>query len=145
MSGGNIGEMAMHFIEKYGIMAVRIPSKFDMRRFCRATGAVALVKLQAPQPDELGFAKQVGPVLGRVGWVDQPEHVFRLLTSLGVVHGWQDVLCRPGQQLRSSTLSLLCSMLHGSLHARLLVGCKLGQPWPSNHQTLLLAILQASV
>eukprot|EP00775_Hariotina_reticulata_P001144 gene1144-1485_t len=51
--------MAMHFLEKYGLMAVRIPSKFDLRRFCRATGAVALVKLQAPQPDELGFAKQI--------------------------------------------------------------------------------------
>jgi hypothetical protein len=51
--------MAMHFIEKYGLLALRIPSKFDMRRFCRATGSVAIVKLQAPQPDELGFAKQV--------------------------------------------------------------------------------------
>jgi T-complex protein 1 subunit theta len=59
VSGGNIGEMAMHFLEKYGLMAIRIPSKFDLRRFCRATGSVALVKLQTPQPDELGFAKQV--------------------------------------------------------------------------------------
>ena len=58
--GGSIGEMAMHFIEKYGLMAIRIPSKFDLRRFCRATGSVALVKLQTPQADELGFAKQVG-------------------------------------------------------------------------------------
>lgn len=33
------GEMAMHFIEKHGMMAVRIPSKFELRRFCRATGA----------------------------------------------------------------------------------------------------------
>ena len=40
---------------------------YDMRRFCRATGAVALVKLQAPQPDELGFAKQVG------WWEIQPQ------------------------------------------------------------------------
>jgi chaperonin GroEL (HSP60 family) len=62
VSGGAIGEMAMHFIEKYGLLALRIPSKFDMRRFCRATGSVAIVKLQAPQPDELGFAKQVGTV-----------------------------------------------------------------------------------
>lgn len=59
VSGGAIGEMAMHFLEKYRLMAIRIPSKFDLRRFCRATGAVALVKLAAPQPDELGFAKQV--------------------------------------------------------------------------------------
>lgn len=33
------GEMALHFIEKHGMMAVRIPSKFELRRFCRATGA----------------------------------------------------------------------------------------------------------
>lgn len=32
------GEMALHFIEKHGMMAVRIPSKFELRRFCRATG-----------------------------------------------------------------------------------------------------------
>lgn len=54
----------MHFIEKYGLMAIRIPSKFDLRRFCRATGSVALVKLQTPQADELGFAKQVGLFIG---------------------------------------------------------------------------------
>ncbi|DBA68483.1 TPA: hypothetical protein ACH3X2_013770 [Trebouxia sp. C0005] len=59
VAGSAYGEMAMHFIEKYGMMALRLPSKFDMRRFCRATGATALVKLAAPQPDELGFAKSL--------------------------------------------------------------------------------------
>ena len=34
-SGSAIGEMALHFLEKYQIMAVRIPSKFELRRFCR--------------------------------------------------------------------------------------------------------------
>lgn len=53
------GEMALHFLEKYGIMAVKIPSKFDLRRFCRATGATALTKLGAPQADQLGFAHQM--------------------------------------------------------------------------------------
>ena len=37
----------------------RIPSKFDLRRFCRATGAMALVAVQAPTADELGFAKEL--------------------------------------------------------------------------------------
>lgn len=32
------GEMALHFLEKYGMMAIKVPSKFDLRRFCRATG-----------------------------------------------------------------------------------------------------------
>jgi hypothetical protein len=59
VSGGSIGEMAMHFIEKYGMMAIKIPSKFDLRRLCRATNATALVKLQEPQADELGFVKHI--------------------------------------------------------------------------------------
>lgn len=32
------GEMALHFLEKYGMMAIKVPSKFDLRRLCRATG-----------------------------------------------------------------------------------------------------------
>jgi hypothetical protein len=59
VSGGAIGEMAMHFIEKYGMLAVRIPSKFELRRFCRATGAAALTKLTSPSPADLGFAKKL--------------------------------------------------------------------------------------
>ena len=35
VAGSAIGDMALHFVEKYGMMAVRIPSKFDLRRFCR--------------------------------------------------------------------------------------------------------------
>ena len=35
VAGSAIGEMALHFVEKYGLMALRIPSKFDLRRFCR--------------------------------------------------------------------------------------------------------------
>ena len=38
MSGGPIGEMALHFIERAGLMAIKIPSKFDLSRFCKATG-----------------------------------------------------------------------------------------------------------
>ncbi|KAK9824017.1 hypothetical protein WJX72_006993 [[Myrmecia] bisecta] len=59
VAGASIGEMAMHFIEKYGMMAIRIPSKFDLRRFCRATGATALIKLTPPSANELGYAKSL--------------------------------------------------------------------------------------
>lgn len=55
-AGAAIGEMAMHFLEKHGIMVIRIPSKFDLRRFVRAVGATALASLGAPRADELGFA-----------------------------------------------------------------------------------------
>lgn len=42
VSGGKIGDMALHFINKAGIMAVRVNSKFDIRRLCKATGATPL-------------------------------------------------------------------------------------------------------
>jgi T-complex protein 1 subunit theta len=58
-SGGSFGELALHFLDKYGLMAVKIPSKFDLRRFSRATGAPALVSLAAPKQDEIGFAKSL--------------------------------------------------------------------------------------
>lgn len=57
VSGSAIGEMAAHFLEKYGLMMIRLPSKFELMRFCKATGAVARATFGAPSPDELGFAK----------------------------------------------------------------------------------------
>lgn len=35
VSGSSVGEMATHFLEKYGLMIVKITSKFELRRFCR--------------------------------------------------------------------------------------------------------------
>ncbi len=31
VSGGKIGDMALHFLNKYGLMAVRLTSKWDIR------------------------------------------------------------------------------------------------------------------
>lgn len=59
VSGGSFGEMALHFIERHGLMAIKIPSKFDLRRFSRASGAPALVSLATPREDELGFASKL--------------------------------------------------------------------------------------
>jgi len=59
VSGGKIGDMALHYINKYNMMAVRIMSKWDVRRLSRATGATALPRLTAPTADELGMADSV--------------------------------------------------------------------------------------
>ncbi|CAA6653787.1 unnamed protein product [Spirodela intermedia] len=59
VSGGAVGEMALHFCERYKIMVLKISSKFELRRFCRTTGAIALLKLSQPNPDELGYADSV--------------------------------------------------------------------------------------
>jgi len=59
ISGSAIGEMALHFIERYKLMACKVPSKFELRRICKAVGATPLVKLAAPTPEELGHADVV--------------------------------------------------------------------------------------
>ncbi|KAJ8682046.1 hypothetical protein QAD02_017838 [Eretmocerus hayati] len=59
VSGGKFGDMALYFVNKYDMMAVRLPSKFDLRRLCKAVGATALTKLIPPTKEELGFADTV--------------------------------------------------------------------------------------
>ncbi|KAI4378899.1 hypothetical protein MLD38_016318 [Melastoma candidum] len=59
VSGAAVGEMALHFCERYKLMVLKISSKFELRRFCRTTGAVALLKLSAPSPDDLGYIDSV--------------------------------------------------------------------------------------
>jgi T-complex protein 1 subunit theta len=81
VSGGNISDMAMHFIEKYKIIALRVSSKWELRRLCQATGATALVRLGAPTPDEMGLAdvsqRSVG---GRTVTVFEQHHESKLAT-----------------------------------------------------------------
>lgn len=54
------GEVAMHFLEKYKIMAIKCMSKFDLRRVARTTGAIAIPKINTPTVDEVGRADMVG-------------------------------------------------------------------------------------
>lgn len=59
VTGGNVSEMALHFIDRYKLMCLKIGSKWELRRLCQATGATALVRLGAPTPDEMGSADSV--------------------------------------------------------------------------------------
>jgi T-complex protein 1 subunit theta len=54
-----MSEMAVHFFEKYKIMAIKIMSKWEVKRVARAVGATPVVKLGTPTPDELGYADEV--------------------------------------------------------------------------------------
>lgn len=54
-----IGELALHFVEKYKLMVLKVPSKFELRRLCRSTGATTLVRLEPPKSDELGSCAHV--------------------------------------------------------------------------------------
>jgi T-complex protein 1 subunit theta len=57
--GGNVSDMALHYIDKYNIMCLRIGSKWELRRLCTAVHATALVRLGPPTPDEMGYCTSV--------------------------------------------------------------------------------------
>jgi len=56
---GSMSELAVHFFEKYKILAVKIMSKWELKRIARAVGATPVVKLTTPSPGELGYADEI--------------------------------------------------------------------------------------
>ena len=54
VAGSTVGELAMHFLNRFGILVIKIQSKFELRRVCRVVGATPLARLGAPMPDEMG-------------------------------------------------------------------------------------------
>ena len=42
ISGGSVSEMAVHFLEKYQLMCLKITSKWELRTVVWATGCTAL-------------------------------------------------------------------------------------------------------
>ncbi len=51
--------MALHFIEKYKLMCIKVPSKWDLRRLCATVGATALVRMGPATPEEMGSCHKV--------------------------------------------------------------------------------------
>ena len=54
VAGSTIGELALHYLNRFGILVIKILSKFELRRLCRVVGATPLARLGAPMPDEMG-------------------------------------------------------------------------------------------
>ena len=54
VAGSSVGELALHYLNRYNILLVKILSKFELRRLCRVVGATPLARLGAPMPDEMG-------------------------------------------------------------------------------------------
>lgn len=59
VGGGKFGDMALHFLNKYGIMAIRLNSKFDLRRLSKAINGTVLPRLTAPTQEELGYCDKI--------------------------------------------------------------------------------------
>ena len=58
---GKFVDLALHYVNKYNMMAVRLMSKWDVRRLARATAATAAIaatvlpKMTPPTSEELGM------------------------------------------------------------------------------------------
>lgn len=74
VAGAKFGDLALHYVDKYKLMAVRLNSKFDLRRLSKTVGATVLPRLTAPTPQELGHCDVV--CVEELG--DTPVVVFRL-------------------------------------------------------------------
>lgn len=88
VAGLGIGELALHFMNKYNLLVLKVPSKFDLRRICRICGATPLVRLGAPMPEEMGIidvveSKEIGS--DRVTVFRQNEETS--MTSTIVIRG----------------------------------------------------------
>jgi len=59
ITGGTINNMAIHYLDKYNIMAFRTMSKFELRRIARSVGATMLVRMGAPTKEEMGYADEI--------------------------------------------------------------------------------------
>ncbi|KAG8345551.1 t-complex protein 1 subunit theta [Trypanosoma vivax] len=59
VSNSTFGELALHFLNRYGIMAVKVPSKFELRRLCAAVGARTLPRLDTPTVEDIGSCDNV--------------------------------------------------------------------------------------
>jgi len=59
IGSGSISELALHFFEKYKIFVLKLMSKWELKRIAKSVGAVAVVKLGTPTPEELGYADEV--------------------------------------------------------------------------------------
>nr|AAP34647.1 chaperonin-containing TCP-1 theta [Bigelowiella natans] len=55
VTGGSVGDMAKHFVEKYGMMLIRILSKFELRRLAKTVKANMQVRLGAVPPEAQGY------------------------------------------------------------------------------------------
>ncbi|KUL85789.1 hypothetical protein ZTR_07351 [Talaromyces verruculosus] len=54
VAGSTVGELALHYLNRFNILVIKIMSKFELRRLCRVVGATPLARLGAPMPDEMG-------------------------------------------------------------------------------------------
>lgn len=59
ITGGNVQDIALHFLNKYRILVIKCTSKYELRRLCDTLNATALSRMGPPLPEEAGFAESI--------------------------------------------------------------------------------------
>jgi T-complex protein 1 subunit theta len=90
-----MSELAIHFFEKYHIMALKIMSKWELKRIGRAVGATPIVKLETPTPEEMGSADEVNFTEISSTWCtvfrsDKEEQKMATIVLRGSTHAMLD-------------------------------------------------------
>ena len=57
--GGSLNELALHYLEKYELMVIKVTSKWELTRLCKCIGATPIPALGAPTQEELGYCDSV--------------------------------------------------------------------------------------
>ncbi|KAF0989276.1 hypothetical protein HZS_6087, partial [Henneguya salminicola] len=62
---GKIADQALDYSNREGIMVIRVSSKFELQRLCRATMSVSLATMVIPNPEQMGhcdnvYVKEIG-------------------------------------------------------------------------------------
>lgn len=91
VAGSTVGELFLHYANVHGLVVLKVPLKFDLRRISRVCGATPLARLGAPLPDECGSvaaleSKEIGGDRVCV-FRQEPGASHQLLTSTIVVRG----------------------------------------------------------
>ncbi|KAG8813689.1 T-complex protein 1 subunit theta, partial [Serendipita sp. 400] len=100
VAGAQLGELALHYLDRMGIAVIKVLSKFDLRRLCRVVNATPLARLGAPTPEEMGWVdvmetKEVG---GDRVTVFRQEHQADGTSSTGEKSRMATVLLRGATQ-----------------------------------------------
>ena len=75
--GGKISDLGLDYANQFGLMVVRLTSKWDMRRLAKSIGATVLPRLAPPTPDEMGFCDNV-KVSVKYKKIDLSQHLVNL-------------------------------------------------------------------
>lgn len=59
VSQSTVGELALHYLNRFNILCIKVLSKFELRRLCILIGATPLARVGAPTPEEAGWADVV--------------------------------------------------------------------------------------